>query len=139
VTGRSGPSAPPAIPDGEVEGDRIQLRSIRVVGTHGVLPEERSRAQPFEVDLDLWVGLAAAAGSDRLADTVDYAQVAEAAVGVVSGPPSYELLEALADAIARVTLAADHRITAVTVGLRKLQPPLAMDIATVGVRITRRR
>jgi len=139
VTGPSGPSAPSAAPAGEVGGDRIQLRSIRVVGTHGVLPEERERAQPFEVDLDLWVDLAAAGASDRLADTVDYAQVAEAAVATVSGPPSYELLEALADAVARVALAADHRVTAVTVGLRKLQPPLAMDIATVGVRITRRR
>jgi len=139
VTGPSGPSAPPAVPAGEVGGDRIQLRSIRVVGTHGVLPEERERAQPFEVDLDLWVDLAAAGASDRLSDTVDYAQVAEAAVATVSGPPSYELLEALAGAVARAALAADHRVTAVTVGLRKLQPPLAMDIATVGVRITRRR
>jgi len=139
VTGRSGPSTPPGIPGGEVGGDRIQLRSIRVMGTHGVLPEERSRAQPFEVDLDLWVDLADAAGSDRLADTVDYARVAEAAAATVSGPPSYELLEALAGAIARVTQDVDHRIAAVTVGLRKLQPPLAMDIATVGVRITRRR
>ena len=139
MTGRSGPSTPPGIPGGEVGGDRIQLRSIRVMGTHGVLPEERSRAQPFEVDLDLWVDLADAAGSDRLADTVDYARVAEAAAATVSGPPSYELLEALAGAIARVTQDVDHRIAAVTVGLRKLQPPLAMDIATVGVRITRRR
>ncbi len=138
MTGPSG-SPPPVVPDGEVGGDRIQLRSIRVVGTHGVLPEERERAQPFEVDLDLWVDLAAAAGSDRLADTVDYARVAEAAAGTVSGPPSYRLLEALAAAVARVTLEADPRITAVTVGLRKLRPPLAMDIATVGVRITRRR
>ncbi|HUY67579.1 MAG TPA: dihydroneopterin aldolase [Acidimicrobiales bacterium] len=137
MTGTSGPP-PPGVP-GEVGGDRIQLRSIRVVGTHGVLPEERERAQPFEVDLELWVDLAAAAGTDRLSDTVDYARVAEAAAGTVSGPPSYQLLEALAGAVARVTLEADPRITAVTVGLRKLQPPLAMDIATVGVRITRRR
>ncbi len=124
---------------GEPAGeDRIQLRGLRVVGTHGVLPEEKSRAQPFEIDLDLSVDLAAAGVSDRLADTVDYACIADAAAGIVATGPSYELLEALAGAVADATLGSDPRITAVTVTLRKLQPPLAVDIATVGVRITRR-
>ena len=124
---------------GEPAGeDRIQLRGLRVVGTHGVLPEEKSRAQPFEIDLDLSVDLAAAGVSDRLADTVDYASIADAAAGIVATGPSYELLEALASAVADATLGADPRVTAVTVTLRKLQPPLAVDIATVGVRITRR-
>ena len=74
-----------------------------------------------------------------MADTVDYARVAEAAAGTVSGLPSYRLLEALAAAVARVTLETDPRITAVTVVLRKLRPPLAVDIDTVGVRVVRRR
>jgi 7,8-dihydroneopterin aldolase/epimerase/oxygenase len=119
-------------------GDRIQLRGLRVVGTHGVLPEEKSRAQPFEIDLDLAVDLAAASGSDRLADTVDYGEVAALAAGVVSGR-SFELLEALAGAVAEATLASDPRIASVTVHLRKLRPPLALDVDRVGVRITRDR
>jgi dihydroneopterin aldolase len=57
----------------------------------------------------------------------------------VSGPTSFELLEALAGAVAEAALASDVRIAAVTVSLRKLQPPLAVDIGTVGVRITRHR
>ena len=120
------------------DGDRIQLRGIRATGVHGVLPEERVRPQPFEVDLDLWVDLATAGASDRLEETVDYAGIADVAVGVVSGSPSYHLLEAVATSIATATLAHDPRIAAVTVGLRKLQPPLEVDIATVGVCITRR-
>ena len=56
----------------------------------------------------------------------------------MTGGSSFQLLEALAGAVAEATLASDRRIAAVTVHLRKLQPPLAMDIATVGVRITRR-
>ncbi len=106
-------------------------------GTHGVLPEEKRRAQPFEIDLDLEVDLATAAGSDRLSDTVDYAQVAEAAVAVVSGARSYELLEALAEAVVAAVLAVDDRVARTTVSLRKLEPPMSVDIATVGVRITR--
>jgi dihydroneopterin aldolase len=120
-------------------GDRIQLRGLRVVGTHGVLPEERRRAQPFELDLDLAVDLAPAGRSDLLADTVDYGGVADTAVRIVAGPPSFQLLEALAGAVAEATLDSDPRIAAVTVHLRKLQPPLAVDIGTVGVRINRTR
>jgi dihydroneopterin aldolase len=56
---------------------------------------------------------------------------------VVAGP-SFELLEALAEAVAQAALASDLRITEVTVHLRKLRPPLPMDLDTVGVRITRR-
>ncbi len=138
MTALSGPLADAATADGG-EGDRIQLRGLRAVGTHGVLPEEQNRAQPFEIDLDLAVDLAPAGHSDRLADTVDYAGVAESAAAIVSGSPSYQLLEALAGAVAEATLASDPRIVAVTVHLRKLQPPLAVDIATVGVRITRQR
>lgn len=121
------------------QGDRIELRGLRVVGTHGVLPEEQSRPQPFELDLDVETDLAPAGRTDLLADTVDYAGIAEAAARIVSGTPSFQLLEALARAIAEAALGSDPRIDAVTVHLRKLQPPLPVDIATVGIRITRRR
>lgn len=138
MTAPSAGSTAAAVGRDGADGDRIQLRGIRATGIHGVLPEERVRPQPFEVDLDLWVDLATAGASDRLADTVDYAGIADVAVGVVSGSPSYQLLEAVAASIAAATLARDSRIAAVTVGLRKLQPPLEVDIATVGVCITRR-
>ena len=74
-------------------------------GTHGVLPEERARAQPFEVDLDLAVDLAPAAASDRLSDTVDYAAVAETRGRGRVGSASFQLLEALAGAVAEAVLA----------------------------------
>ena len=107
-------------------------------GPTGSCPRRQGRAQPFEIDLDLAVDLALAAGSDRLSDTVDYGEVAARAAGVVAGR-SFELLESLAGAVADAVLASDPRIAAVTVHLRKLRPPLALDLGTVGVRITRRR
>ena len=106
---------------GGTAADRIEVRGLRVLGTHGVLAEERVRPQPFEVDLDLEVDLVPAGADDDLADTVDYAEVVARTVAVVGGDVSRELLEA------------------VTLGLRKLRPPLAADVASVGVRITRRR
>jgi len=120
-------------------GDRIELRGLRSVGTHGVLVEEQERAQPFEVDLDLAVDLRPAGVSDSLADTVDYGAVADVVAATVSGSRSFALLEALAWHVADAVLGVDHRITGVTVVLRKLRPPVAVDIDTVGVRVVRTR
>jgi dihydroneopterin aldolase len=117
--------------------DRIEIRALRVVGTHGLLPEEQSRGQPFEIDLDVEANLTAAGRSDDLADTVDYGEVVERAVAIVVGR-SHHLLEALAEGIAEAVLA-DTRVTSVSVGVRKLRPPLAADLGSVGVRITRSR
>lgn len=122
---------------GDAAGDVIELRGLRALGRHGCLPEETERAQPFEVDLDVHLDLSAAGRSDDLGDTVDYGAVASAAADVVTGPPT-ALLERLAERIADEVLA-DQRVTAVTVVVRKLRPPVAVDLATAGVRVTRRR
>lgn len=119
--------------------DRIEIRGLRLLGTHGVLPEERTRPQPFEVDADLVVSMVDAGSSDDLADTVDYAGVVDRIAAVVEGTTSFLLLEALAAAVADEVLATDGRVQAVTLSLRKLQPPLPADLSTVGVRITRSR
>lgn len=117
--------------------DRIELRGIRALGVHGVLPEEQQRAQPFRVDLDLVVDLRPAGQSDQLADTVDYGAVTEAVVVEVAGPPA-ALLERLAERIAaRVLATAGPRATSVTVTLHKLRPPVPVDVISAGVRITR--
>ena len=156
--------------------DRIELRGLRALGTHGVLPEERERPQPFEVDVDLEVDLLLAGRSDDLADTVDYGTVAEAVVAAVAGP-HLDLLEALAERIAaaawraadsphleagpdgagdrpadrsrasgqdatgsarlRVLSSPPPRVSGVTVAVRKLRPPVGVDMSSAGVRIHR--
>ena len=117
--------------------DVLELRGLRVVGRHGVLDEERGRDQPFEVDLDVEAPLAAAGASDDLADTVDYGRLVADVAAVVAGE-RHQLLERLAERIAEVVLG-DDRVTAVTVAVRKLRPPVPFDLATAGVRVTRRR
>ena len=119
-------------------GDRIEIRGLRVLGTHGVLAEEQERAQPFELDLDLWLDLDRAGDTDDLVDTVDYGVVLDQARELVA-TTSFRLVEALATAVADRTLAGDARIDAVRVNLRKLRPPVAADVSSVGVRVLRRR
>jgi dihydroneopterin aldolase len=115
--------------------DVIQLRGLRALGVHGVLPEEQARPQPFEVDLDLTVDLRAAGRSDRLDDTVDYGAVAAATTRCIE-TEQHALLERLAERIAEAALA-DRRVTAVTVTVRKLRPPLAGAVDHVAVRVSR--
>ena len=119
-------------------GDRIEILDLRVMGVHGVLPEERERAQPFSVDVVVWVDTAAAQRSDSLADTVDYGALARAAADVVQ-QRSFQLLEALAGRLADILLISDPRLQAVEVAVRKLRPPLALDVASTGVRVLRSR
>ncbi len=123
---------------GPTAGDRIEIRDLRVVGIHGVLPEEQARAQPFAVDVDVWLDTADAAASDDLADTVDYGALAEQATAVVT-ERRFQLLEALAGEVARIVLDADDRITATAVTVRKLRPPVPVQVGSIGVRVVRRR
>jgi dihydroneopterin aldolase len=115
--------------------DRIVVPGLRTLGVHGVLPEERQRPQPFEVDLELVVDTHAAGESDDLADTVDYAAVCEAVTRVVS-TESYLLLERLAQRIAEVCKT-DPRVHRVLVEVRKLHPPVRAQVRHVAVRIER--
>jgi dihydroneopterin aldolase len=128
---------PPTVLMSAIPADRIELRGIRAFGTHGLLPEEQSRPQPFSVDLDLTVDLRPAGQSDDLLDTIDYGAVVEAVVAEVGGP-SASLLERLAQRIAaRVLTVTADRATSVTVTLHKLRPPVPVDMTSAGVRITR--
>jgi dihydroneopterin aldolase len=121
-----------------VAGDRIELRGLRALGRHGCLPEEKERDQPFEVDLDVELELSAAGRSDDLGDTVDYGALASSVAAIVAGPPAHHLLERVAERVAEAVLA-DAQVRSVTVAVRKLRPPVPVDLATAGVRITRSR
>ncbi len=115
--------------------DQILVPGIRAMGVHGVLPEEKVRAQPFEVSLELSVDLSAAGESDDLNDTVSYADVIASVERVITHE-RFELLERLAHRIATVCRA-DERVKQAVVEVRKLRPPVPTEVAHVAVRIVR--
>jgi dihydroneopterin aldolase len=75
----------------------VELRNLRVFGRHGVHAHEKENGQDFLFDVDLDVGERGA--SDRLDDAADYSAVART-IDEVSSARSYDLLEALATAVA---------------------------------------
>jgi dihydroneopterin aldolase len=115
--------------------DRIVIAGLRALGVHGALPEEQTRPQPFEIDIELEVDVRQAGESDSLEDTVDYSAVCEAVSRVVEHE-RYLLLERLATRIAEVCRT-DARVDAVEVTLRKLHPPVRAIADHVAVRIVR--
>jgi dihydroneopterin aldolase len=119
--------------------DRLSLIGMRFEGRHGVLPEEKVKPQPFEVDLVLHLDLAEAAATDDLGKTVDYANLFDLVRAIVEGR-SFDLIEALAGAIAAAVLAAtgQERVSSVEVRVRKPEAPIDGDFNTVEVALVRR-
>jgi dihydroneopterin aldolase len=118
-------------------GDVIEVRGLRALGVIGLLPEERERAQPFEVDFDVHADLRAAGASDALEDSLDYGALIGRAEAVVTGE-RHDLLERVAERIAEELLA-DPRAEAVRVTVRKLRPPVPQLVETAAVTVHRSR
>jgi 7,8-dihydroneopterin aldolase/epimerase/oxygenase len=117
--------------------DRIELRGLKVHGRHGVFDHERAGGQDFVVDITVWIDLADAAASDDLADTYDYAALAELAAAVVAGPPR-NLIETVGAEIADQVMG-DQRVHAVEVVVHKPQAPIPQQFADVAVVVRRSR
>lgn len=118
--------------------DRIALIGMAFQARHGVNDWEKRDAQRFEVDVELALDARPAGGSDDLARTVDYRGVYAAVRKVIEGPP-VELIETLAESIARDVLAASELAMEVVVRVRKPDVQLGGPLAFAGVEVTRRR
>ena len=120
--------------------DRLSLLGMRFEGRHGVLPREKVDAQPFEVDLVLHADLSTAAETDRLDATVDYAALFDLVRSIVEGR-SFDLIEALAGAVARAALAATDPklVDRIEVRVRKPKAPIDGAFDTVEAALSRGR
>jgi dihydroneopterin aldolase len=118
--------------------DTITISGLRVMASVGVLDEERQRIQPLIIDCVLEVDLTAAGASDALNDTINYATVIELAENLALSH-HHDLLESLADEIARGSLALDDRIAGIDVAITKVRPPVGQDVHSVGVTRSLRR
>jgi len=101
--------------------DRVIIERIVCYGYHGVLLEEQSLGQEFQVSLELGVDLSNHT-EDQIESVVDYRSAVSIAEEVMYGPPC-RLLETLASRIADKLLGIEG-IIEVTVEVRKPNPPI---------------
>lgn len=118
--------------------DRIVLAGMVFLARHGVNEREKVEEQRFEVDVELGVDTRPAAARDALAQTTDYRGVYETSRRVVE-ETTLELIESLADAIAREILAANQGVQEVVVRVRKPDVDLGGPLDYAGVEIRRGR
>ncbi|MEO5703465.1 MAG: dihydroneopterin aldolase [Candidatus Limnocylindrales bacterium] len=116
--------------------DRIILSGMAFQARHGVADWEKVEAQPFEVDVELVLDVQPAGLDDDLARTVDYGAVYGITKQVVEST-TFNLIEALAEAIAHEVLGEHTQVEEVVVRVRKPGVQLGGPLAYAGVEIRR--
>lgn len=117
--------------------DCLRIQNLTFYGYHGVDAEERRLGGKFSLDVELYLDLRPAGTSDDLTKTVDYKAVYDLVRQVHDGK-HYQLLEALAEAVAAAILA-EFAVEEVVLRVRKHSVPLQGLIDYTEVEIRRGR
>jgi dihydroneopterin aldolase len=118
--------------------DVMFLTGLLIHAHHGVMEHESRVGQRFILDIELALDLTDAANSDKLADTVSYAAIAETATRAFTAR-SHKLVESAAGGVADAILEGFARVTEIKVTVHKPHAPIAATFADVGVTLVRSR
>ena len=118
--------------------DSIFVTGLVVHANHGVGDDEGRIGQQFLIDLALGLDLSKAAQSDKLVDTVSYAEMIEVASGAFRAR-RYRLVEAAASAVMEAIFAAFPSVRSVRITIHKPHVPIAAVFSDVGVTFERTR
>jgi dihydroneopterin aldolase len=116
--------------------DMIFITGLVVHAYHGVGDDEGRIGQQFLIDLEIGTDLSRAARSDRLVDTISYADIIDVATAAFRAD-RHRLVEAAAGAVADALLAAFARIDVLDITVHKPHAPIAAVFGDVGVRLRR--
>lgn len=125
-------------PDEDDEGAADPVVTVEVTGLsvythHGVTAAEREIGQRLVFDVEFELAECDALVTDRVEDTVDYADVCEQ-VYLAAQERSYKTLERLCSAVAD-RLIDRYGAESVTVRAAKPEPPIALPVDEVAVEV----
>src|SRR6201991_4336086 len=124
--------------NGGVEASaEIELHGLSIYTHHGVSDAEQEVGQRLEFDVSFDVPDCDAVLTDRLEDTVDYAQVCDI-VALAATERSYKTLERLGPVVGE-RLMERYGCESVRVRAAKPEPPLPLAIQEVAVEVTQER
>ena len=115
--------------------ETVEVSGLSLYTHHGVSDAEREIGQRLVVDLRMDVGESDATLTDRVEDTVDYAEVCQV-VALVAQQRSYRTLERLCAAIAD-RLLEQFGLESVWVKAAKPEPPIPLPVEEVSVEVWR--
>ena len=111
----------------------VEITGLSLYTHHGVGAAEREVGQRLVFDLSFEVGECDATVTDRVEDTVDYADVCQQ-VALAAQERSYRTLERLCSAVAD-RMIERYGADAVTVRATKPEPPIPLPVEEVSVEI----
>jgi dihydroneopterin aldolase len=111
----------------------IEITGLSLYTHHGVEEAERQVGQRLIFDLSFEVGECDATVTDRVEDTVDYADVCQQ-VALAAQERSYKTLERLCSAVAD-RMIDRYDAESVTVRATKPEPPIPLPVEEVSVEI----
>ncbi len=112
---------------------RVEITGLSLYTHHGVDEAEREVGQRLVFDLSFELGECDATVTDRLEDTVDYADVCQQ-VALAAQERSYRTLERLCSAVAD-RMIDRYGAEAVTVRASKPEPPIPLPVEEVSVEV----
>jgi dihydroneopterin aldolase len=115
----------------------VEITGLSLYTHHGVERSERDVGQRLVFDLSFEVGECDATVTDRVEDTVDYADVCQQ-VALAAQERSYKTLERLCSAIAD-RMIDRYDAEQVTVRATKPEPPIPLPVDEVSVEIWKER
>jgi dihydroneopterin aldolase len=115
----------------------IEVSGLSLYTHLGVTEAEREVGQRLVIDLRLEVGECDAIVTDRVEDTIDYAEVCEA-VALAAQQRSYRTLERLCAAVAE-RLVEQFGAESVWIKIAKPEPPIPLPVEEVAVELWRER
>jgi len=118
--------------------DKILIEGLKAWGKHGVFDFEKQYAQAFIIDLEIEAEISKSYLSDKLEDTVNYADVYDIVKAVIE-TQSYRLLERLAYVIIEKIFLHDTRIQRIKIRVIKDRAPLSGQVDSTGVEIEKSR
>ncbi len=116
---------------------QVELRGLSIYTHHGVTEAEREIGQRLEIDVDFDVPECDAVLTDRLDDTIDYAEVCDI-VALAATERSYRTLERLGHVIGE-RLMERFGCEQVRVRAAKPEPPLPLALGEVAVEVVEER
>jgi 7,8-dihydroneopterin aldolase/epimerase/oxygenase len=126
-----------AHPHGTDSSVEVEVRGLSIYTHHGVGEAEREVGQRLEIDVAFEVPDCDAVLTDRLDDTVDYAEVCEIVALGATGR-SYRTLERLCQVIGE-RLIERFACESVRVRAAKPEPPLPLAVEEVAVEVVHER
>jgi dihydroneopterin aldolase len=121
--------------EGPEIGVTVEITGLSLYTHHGVTAAEREVGQRLLLDVRFDIGEPDALITDRVEDTVDYAEVCQV-IALIAQQRSYKTLERLCAVIAD-RLASQFGAESVTVKAAKPEPPLPLPVEEVSVEVWR--